>query len=283
MPIGRESIRRSVRAPSLGTPDNVPGVAELIPRKILFGNPDRGSPEVAPDGRRLAHLAPVDDVLNVWVGDLDGERRPAGHERHRPRDPLVQLGRGRPPPRSTSRTPAATRTGACTSSTPRRGADRDATPFDGVQARVLGVSRRHPGHMLIGLNKDQPGAARRLPARAGDRQARARGREPRLLRLARRQRASPARRDAHARRRIGDVRARRRDPPRARRRRRDVEPGDRVHGRRRRALHHHPRRVERRRPRARSRPARRPRRSPTTRPTTSPRPSSTRSPAPSRS
>ena len=72
MPIGRESIRRSVRAPSLGAPDNVRGVADLIPRKILFGNPDRGSPEVAPDGRRLAHLAPVDDVLNVWVGDLDG-------------------------------------------------------------------------------------------------------------------------------------------------------------------------------------------------------------------
>ena len=48
-------------------------MAELIPRKILFGNPDRGSPEVAPDGRRLAHLEPVDDVLNVWVGDIGGD------------------------------------------------------------------------------------------------------------------------------------------------------------------------------------------------------------------
>ena len=61
-------------------PGTVPRVAELIPRKILFGNPDRGSPEVAPDGRRLAHLAPVDDVLNVWVGDLDGNgARPVTH------------------------------------------------------------------------------------------------------------------------------------------------------------------------------------------------------------
>ena len=48
-------------------------MADLIPRRILFGNPDKGSPEVAPDGRRLAHLAPVDDVLNVWVGGLDGD------------------------------------------------------------------------------------------------------------------------------------------------------------------------------------------------------------------
>jgi len=36
-------------------------MGELIPRRILFGNPDKGSPEVAPDGRRLAHLAPVDE------------------------------------------------------------------------------------------------------------------------------------------------------------------------------------------------------------------------------
>ena len=73
MPIGRESIRGSVRPASNGAPGTVPGMAELIPRRILFGNPDKGSPEVAPDGRRLAHLAPVDDVLNVWVGDIDGE------------------------------------------------------------------------------------------------------------------------------------------------------------------------------------------------------------------
>ena len=30
------------------------------------------------------------------------------------------------------------------------------TPFDGVQARVLGISRRRPGHILVGLNKDNP-------------------------------------------------------------------------------------------------------------------------------
>jgi dipeptidyl aminopeptidase/acylaminoacyl peptidase len=39
---------------------------------------------------------------------------------------------------------------------PETGEDRDATPFEGVQARVLGVSRRRPGHVLLGLNKDNP-------------------------------------------------------------------------------------------------------------------------------
>ena len=40
----------------------------LIPRSILFGNPDRATPLLSPDGRRLAYLAPLDGVLNVWVG-----------------------------------------------------------------------------------------------------------------------------------------------------------------------------------------------------------------------
>ncbi|MBZ5648191.1 MAG: S9 family peptidase [Acidobacteriia bacterium] len=40
----------------------------LIPRQILFGNPERTSPRISPDGTRLAYLAPDDKgVLNVWV------------------------------------------------------------------------------------------------------------------------------------------------------------------------------------------------------------------------
>lgn len=43
----------------------------LIPRRILFGNPDKASPRISPDGKRLGFLAPVDGVLNVWVGPVD--------------------------------------------------------------------------------------------------------------------------------------------------------------------------------------------------------------------
>ena len=42
-------------------------MVELIPRDVLFGNPERESPRVSPDGTRLAWLAPVEGVLNVWV------------------------------------------------------------------------------------------------------------------------------------------------------------------------------------------------------------------------
>ena len=43
---------------------------QLIPRAVLFGNPERAGPEISPDGKRIAYLAPVDGVLNVWVADL---------------------------------------------------------------------------------------------------------------------------------------------------------------------------------------------------------------------
>jgi Tol biopolymer transport system component len=43
----------------------------LIPRAILFGNPDRFGVQVSPDSKRLSYIAPHDDVLNVWVAPID--------------------------------------------------------------------------------------------------------------------------------------------------------------------------------------------------------------------
>jgi dipeptidyl aminopeptidase/acylaminoacyl peptidase len=41
--------------------------AKLIPREVIFGNPEKASPQISPDGTMLAYLAPVNNVLNVWV------------------------------------------------------------------------------------------------------------------------------------------------------------------------------------------------------------------------
>src|SRR5215831_21160931 len=43
---------------------------ELIPRGVLFGNPERADPQISPDGTMLAYLAPDQGVLNVWVRTL---------------------------------------------------------------------------------------------------------------------------------------------------------------------------------------------------------------------
>src|SRR5215218_9418741 len=45
----------------------------LIPRELLFGNPEKMGPRLSPDGERLAYLAPKDGVMNVWVGRVGGE------------------------------------------------------------------------------------------------------------------------------------------------------------------------------------------------------------------
>jgi hypothetical protein len=49
----------------------------LIPREVLFGNPERVSPQISPDGKRLAWIAPnTNNVLQVWVktiGQEDGK------------------------------------------------------------------------------------------------------------------------------------------------------------------------------------------------------------------
>ena len=44
-----------------------PNDVQLIPRKAFFGNPEKARVRLSPDGKRLAFVAPVEGVLNVWV------------------------------------------------------------------------------------------------------------------------------------------------------------------------------------------------------------------------
>lgn len=126
--------------------------APLLPRELLFGNPERAAVTISPDGARLAWLAPVDGVMNVWVA-------PAG-----------DLAAAKPVTKDTSR---GIRTyfwafdNAHILYLQDRGGDenwrvyavdlaagseRDLTPFDKVAARIEQVSPRHPGEILIGIN-----------------------------------------------------------------------------------------------------------------------------------
>jgi len=66
-------------------------VAPLIPRKVLFGNPDKAMARMSHDANRLAYLAPVkndegEGVLNVFVGPIDNPdaAQPVTHEKDRP-------------------------------------------------------------------------------------------------------------------------------------------------------------------------------------------------------
>ncbi|MGN6378063.1 MAG: S9 family peptidase [Gaiellales bacterium] len=131
-------------------------MSDLIPRAVLFGNPERSSPAVSPDGARVAYLAPDHDVLNVWVGPIDAPdtARPVTADRERPirtyfwaddnRHLVYLQDTGGDEDWHVHVVDLET------------GDIRDVTPFEGVQAQVIGRSRRHPGKILLGLNRDNP-------------------------------------------------------------------------------------------------------------------------------
>jgi dipeptidyl aminopeptidase/acylaminoacyl peptidase len=58
----------------------------LIPREVLFGNPTRSFPQISPDGRQIAWLAPDQNgIVNVWIGATDGaDAHVVTNENHRP-------------------------------------------------------------------------------------------------------------------------------------------------------------------------------------------------------
>ena len=73
------------------------GLPPLIPREVLFGNPEIIGVSLSPDGRRIAYLAPDQGVLNLWVQDLDGDApaRVLTRQRDRPQMPASWTSDGR--------------------------------------------------------------------------------------------------------------------------------------------------------------------------------------------
>jgi dipeptidyl aminopeptidase/acylaminoacyl peptidase len=136
-------------------------MAELIPRQVLFGNPERLSPRISPDGTRLAWIAPHEGVLNVWVAPASAD---SGVDWDAARVITDDTDRG-------IRMFAWAHDGRHLLYLQDTGGDenwrlhdvdtatlqrRDLTPFDGVQARIIAMERKFPTDVLIGLNRDNP-------------------------------------------------------------------------------------------------------------------------------
>ena len=131
-------------------------VVELIPRRLIFGNPERVSLRISPDGEHLAWLAPRDGVLNVWVsprGALDAGR-PVTHDTGRgirfftwtyTNDRILYI--------QDKDGDENWRLYAVEVSS---GTVRELTPMEGIQARVQQMSRHYPTEVLIGLNDRDP-------------------------------------------------------------------------------------------------------------------------------
>ncbi len=128
-------------------------VDPLIPRKLLYGNPDVAGVSVSPDGQWISYLAPRNGVLNIWVaplGRLD-QAKPLTDDLKRgvrnqawtydSRYLIYSQDLGGDEDWHIHLVPAV------------GGKDVDLTPFPKTTAWILGLSPDHPDQALVGLNR----------------------------------------------------------------------------------------------------------------------------------
>jgi dipeptidyl aminopeptidase/acylaminoacyl peptidase len=138
-------------------------MVELIPRQVLFGNPERISPRISPDGTQLAWIAPSDGVLNVWVAPA-GTGQGEGINWSAARVVTDDSDRG-------IRMFAWAHDGRHLLYLQDTGGDenwrlhdvdlatmqrRDLTPFDNVQTQLIAGEKKFPTEILVGMNRDNP-------------------------------------------------------------------------------------------------------------------------------
>lgn len=126
----------------------------LLPRQVLFGNPDRSGAQLSPDGKRIAFLAPDEKgVLQVWLQEV-------AHLDAKPTKVTADKKRG-------IRQFYWAFDGQHLLYLQDEGGDenfqvfgvdlqsknvRNLTPFQGVRAQNVLLDPNHPGEMLVGLN-----------------------------------------------------------------------------------------------------------------------------------
>jgi dipeptidyl aminopeptidase/acylaminoacyl peptidase len=128
----------------------------LIPRAALFGNPERISVKLSPDGAFMSYLAPDDGYLNVFVGPRGdpSEAVPVTHDRVRgvrqytwamdSRHLLYMQDEG------------GDENWSVYSVNVGSGESRNLTPFEGVAAHVSDQSHLHPSKVVLSINNRDP-------------------------------------------------------------------------------------------------------------------------------
>ncbi|MCK4373169.1 MAG: S9 family peptidase, partial [candidate division Zixibacteria bacterium] len=128
---------------------------KLIPREVVFGNPEKAAPKLSPDGTQISYLAPVNDVLNVWVGTI-------GEEDVRPvtKDTLRGIRRyfwaGDSKHIMYLQDDGGNENWLLYSVDIETEVTKCLTPFEDVQIQIVDRNKNFPDELLIGMNKDNP-------------------------------------------------------------------------------------------------------------------------------
>jgi dipeptidyl aminopeptidase/acylaminoacyl peptidase len=128
----------------------------LISREVLFGNPDKASPQLSPDGSQLGFLAPVDGVLNVWVGPAGDPAKAALVTRDTGRGIRFFVWAFTNRHILYIQDKGGDENWRLYSVNLTDGVTKDLTPVEGTQAQIQHISQRYPEEILIALNDTNP-------------------------------------------------------------------------------------------------------------------------------
>ena len=127
---------------------------DLIARRLFFSAPDHARATVSPDGTKVAYLAPVDGVLNVWAAPLADPKAGKALTRVADRDVMSALwwtGDSRHLVFCRDQGGEENWQTHCVDL--ESGEVRPLSPAPGVKSFVQEVSNRFPNELLIGHNQ----------------------------------------------------------------------------------------------------------------------------------
>ena len=131
--------------------DRIAGT-ELIARDALFGNPERANVQISPDGKYLSWVAAVDGVLNVWVAPADNPSQARAVTQDKARGIRSYFWSYQPDTLLYLRDSGGDEDFHLYAVDLKTGQAKDLTPFPKTTAQVAGVSPKHPGTILVGMN-----------------------------------------------------------------------------------------------------------------------------------
>lgn len=129
---------------------------KLIPRSVLFGNPERTSVKISHDGAQIAYLSPVEGVLNIWVAPVDAIEEAYPVTEDMKRGIRFYFWTYNPSYIIYLRDRGGDENWHVYSVNVKTGENRDLTPYDGVQAVPKAGSPKFTDDILIGINHRDP-------------------------------------------------------------------------------------------------------------------------------
>ena len=124
----------------------------LIPRELLFGNPERANVQISPDAKQLSWLAPVNGVLNVWVAPVDDITKAKAITQDTSRGIRMYFWAYNSEHILYIQDKGGDENWRIYAADVKAGTTKDLTPFEKTAAQVVQLSTKHKDEILVGLN-----------------------------------------------------------------------------------------------------------------------------------